>query len=100
MHIEIAAFFLVLLLGCAAFVFSVFLLAWRFLGLLGRGLSRLFGVSCRGARGAHSSALLRQARSLRRGLTTMERVCPRPECRKVEHRPARYCSQCGCRFPD
>lgn len=99
MHIEIAAFFLVLLLGCAAFVFSVFLLTWRFLALLGRGLARLFGVSC--AVDNRPAAVPHHPVHTRRwGRAGSVQVCPRPECRKLEHRPARYCSQCGHRFPD
>ncbi len=83
MHADVVVFILVLLVGCAALLFGVLYLIVRALGGVGRGVLSMFGPS-----GA-SGRTMRGRRAL---------VCPRPQCRKVEYRDARYCSQCGERL--
>lgn len=85
MYPEPFMMFAVLVLGCAAFFFGVFYVFFRVIAGLGRGLARMVapgrpaGTDPVGAR--HGPGY---------------RVCPRAQCRRVEYRPARFCSQCGC----
>lgn len=74
-----------ILLGCVAVVFGVLYLACRVIGGLGRGLFRLAGC----VTGADTAGRRRQA---------LARMCPRPQCRKVEYRQGSFCSQCGARL--
>lgn len=72
--------------GIAAFFFGILYMVCHGLASAGR---RLLGpVTGRGRRGHGAKPALPVGR--RAG-----RVCPNPGCRHVEHRPARYCSQCG-----
>jgi len=89
---EIAAMLLLLLFGCAAFVISVVFIVGRIMAGMWRGFTWLAGGSC--------CETEPTARADRGWHTGDGRVCPRPQCRKVEYRPARFCSQCGHRFPD
>lgn len=88
MHGEILLVVLILTLGCGAFCFCVIYLVCRFFAFLGRGLAGMFG---------HHPAAKRPPAVLGR---TPVRVCPQERCRKVEHRPALFCSQCGARLTD
>lgn len=84
MQLDILGFFLVIVLGCAAFLFSIGFVIVQAFTFMGRTLYRaLFGGGWAGDQGGEGGVL---------------RVCPR--CRKAERRPARFCSQCGLRFPD
>lgn len=87
MHGDLLLVALVLVLGCAAFFVGVIYLACSFLAFIGRSLLGLARP-----RGTASG---RCATGLGRG-----RICPCERCRKVEHRAARFCSQCGARFSD
>jgi hypothetical protein len=71
---------LVLVLGCAAFFIGVIYLACGFFAFLGKSVMRL----------------VRPPRTLIG--SPGRRICPRPGCGAVEHRAARFCSQCGARF--
>lgn len=75
-----------LALGFGAFIFSIVYFVVRVLGGLFRGVGRLFrGSTTAGPRvdiPAHG----------------VSRVCPRPQCRRVERRAARFCGQCGARM--
>ena len=84
MHVDALVIILVLVLGCAAFIFGVISLAWQALAWVGRGALG----TVRPRRGGNTPPA---------GMTVRGgRVCPRPECRRVEkRREARYCSQCG-----
>ncbi|MCH7703647.1 MAG: hypothetical protein IIB61_00925 [Planctomycetes bacterium] len=52
-------------------------------GFVGRRFARLFGF--------RTTAAPRHRNS-------KGRVCPRANCRRVEHRDARFCGQCGMRL--
>lgn len=83
------AFLLILLLvvGCAAFIFSVIYLFCRLFSWVGRGVL--------GAR--KPCGQTRMSEHPVGG--SQRRVCPNVQCRKVEHRrEARFCSQCGGRL--
>jgi len=87
MHGDLLLVALVLVLGCAAFFVGVIYLACNFFAAIGRsllGLGRRRGATAGRCAGRFGRA----------------RVCPRERCRKVEYRPARFCSQCGARFSD
>ena len=77
---------LILVLGWAAFLFTTLLVAGRIVGGIGRGVRSLFGPRRQGGSGR------------RLGSGRVGRVCPNPQCRKIEFRDAVYCSQCGTRF--
>jgi hypothetical protein len=86
MHGEILLVVLILTIGCAAFFFCVVYLIGRGFLLVGRGLAGLF------RRASDGATLEAGGRACR--------VCPREQCRKLEHRPARFCSQCGARLSE
>ena len=86
MHADLLLFLLVMVLGCAAFVFGILYLLCRVIGIVGRSL---FGaVRPRPADRSRADQV--------RGANAM--VCPRADCRNVEYRDARFCSHCGTRF--
>lgn len=87
MHGEILLVVLILTIGCAAFFFSMIYLLGRFFAFLGRGLVGVFSprAAARHRRLASGGAF---------------RICPREQCRKIERRPARFCSQCGARLSE
>lgn len=98
MHGDILIILVLLVLGVAAFFFGVIYAACRALASVGRGIVRLLsprGVPCSPRASAPPAA--RPAQS--QGRRTF-RVCPREQCRHVEHRPARFCSQCGAKLPE
>ena len=74
---------LILVFGVAAFLFGLVYVVWCVVGTVGRGMW----------------SLVRPRRSLGNGvrIRTFGRgvYCPRLNCRKVEYRNARFCSQCG-----
>lgn len=83
MHGDVVVIVLLLVCGCAAFLFGVIYLACQlFLGI-GRGLMSM--VSPGRAHRARTGG----------GRAGPGLACPNPHCRKAERRPARYCSQCG-----
>lgn len=84
MQVDALVIILVLILGCAAFLFGVISLIWQILAWVGRGM--VSTIRPRPAGKASPAAPMLRSR----------RVCPRLECRRVEkRREARYCSQCG-----
>ena len=88
MHADAVAVLLILVFGCAAFLFGVLYVIWQGIGAAWRGLTGLGR-----ARGAACGP----------GVPTAEPgglVCPRPECRRIERREARFCSQCGARLTE
>ncbi len=85
MQVDLVAIFLLLLFGCAAFVFGLLCLIGRTFVLIGRFLrAALFG-----------SEPFDPERTGRIEPVDTQR-CPR--CGKAEERPARFCGQCGLRF--
>ena len=76
---------LILVFGCAAFLFGLVYVVWCVVGMVGRGMWSLV----RPGRSVGGPAC-REIRTFGRAM-----YCPRPNCRKVEYRNARYCSQCG-----
>ena len=75
---------LVMIFGCAAFLFGVIYLVFRALGWMGHGFVGLL----RSAPHEATPEPLDNPRPLR--------ACPRSECGRTEDRQgARYCSQCG-----
>lgn len=83
MHGDLLLVVLILVFGCAAFLFGLVYVVYWVLGAAGRGLWSLVRPSQRG--GA----------AMRIGWRSRPVFCPRPNCRKVEYRNASYCSQCG-----
>ena len=85
MHGDVFVFILLVVVGFAAFFFSVIYMFCRFIAWIGRGV---FGSSRRGPASQTDWACppVRRAR---------RRVCPNERCRNVEYRDASYCSQCG-----
>lgn len=82
MHGDLLLLVLMLVFGCAAFLFGLVYVVWCVVGTVGRGMW----------------SLLRPWRPVRteRARTFGRAVyCPRLNCRKVEYRNARFCSQCG-----
>lgn len=72
---------LVMVFGCAAFIFGIMFMAVRVLAWFGQGLGGLI----RPGKRVHS-----------RAASAQQRECRRERCRRVEHRPdAKYCCQCG-----
>jgi hypothetical protein len=80
---EVILILLAIALGLATFVLSSFVLLWRLFRGVGRLVVRPFRARPH-ANPAHAR---------------MRRVCRNPECRKVEERPALYCSRCGRALP-
>ena len=74
-----------MLVGLATVVYVALRLVWAVLS----GVFQAVGQVC-GLKGGASAAF---AAGGRRAL-----VCPNADCRRVEHRDARYCPQCGPRF--
>ena len=72
----------ILIVGCAAFLFGVLYLFGRVLGAIGRSFASIF-------RGRSATAPAGEPRG-KRGL-----ICSREQCRKIEYRNGRFCSQCG-----
>jgi hypothetical protein len=83
MHGDLLLVVVILVFGCAAFLFGVIYLVCSVIGFVGRGVLGLFKPD-RAPPGRRSGV---------RGAGAL--VCPREECRKVEYRDAKYCSQCG-----
>lgn len=86
---DFTALILMLLLGFGAFILGGAWLAWSVLAGAFRTLISLM-------RGRPAAAV-RQGAGMK--IRTRDvKFCPRPQCRKVERRPARFCSQCGARL--
>lgn len=84
MHADALVIVLVLVFGCAAFLFGVICLIWRAMVWVGRGVLSIGRPSS--GRGVRAPARMAPA----------VRICPRELCRRVEYRrEACYCSQCG-----
>ena len=81
---------LILVLGCAAFFFGVIYILCQGVAWIWNGVAGVF----RSPPGSSDASGRRVRRARRGGPLT----CPRPECGRVERRPARYCSQCGTRL--
>jgi hypothetical protein len=86
MQVDVLVVLLIVVFGCAAFLFGVFYLVGHVVYSIWRGLVNL----------------VRPGRSTRQRVTgkKVERVCPRKGCRKIEYRDARFCSQCGAPLVD
>jgi hypothetical protein len=86
MHGDFLIVLLLMVVGCAALLFGIVYMFCQFFARIGRGL---LGVIAPGrVAGADGWG----------GRCGRPRVCPNDRCRKVEHRPASYCSQCGTRL--
>ena len=72
----------ILIVGCAAFLFCILYMFGRMLGFIGQGFMSLF----RGRRLAGPSGGIPGKKAL---------ICSREQCRKIEYRNGRFCSQCG-----
>lgn len=98
MHGDILIILVLLVLGVAAFFFGVIYAVFRALASVRRGIVRvLWPRSVRRSPRVSAPPAVRPVRS--QGRRTF-RVCPREQCRHVEHRPARFCSQCGAELPE
>jgi hypothetical protein len=87
-HGDVVVIVLLLVCGCAAFLFgAIYLVCQLFIGL-GRGL---MSVVTPGKQRGASTVAARPGRAL---------ACPNSHCRKIERRPAQYCSQCGTSLSD
>ena len=74
---------LILVFGVAAFLFGLVYVVWCVVGAVGRGMWSL-------VRPWRPVPTAERARPFGRAV-----YCPRLNCRKVEYRNARFCSQCG-----
>ena len=83
MHGDLLLVVLILVFGCAAFLFGLVYVVGCVVSAVGRGMWTLIHPS-------RCSGPPAPARKLSRPLR-----CPRVNCRKVEYRNARFCSQCG-----
>jgi len=83
MHGDLLLVVLILVFGCAAFLFGLVYVVGYVLSAVGRGMWGLVRP-CRGP--GPTERVQRLSRPLR---------CSRVNCRKVEYRNARFCSQCG-----
>ncbi len=79
---------LIFVVGTAAFLTGLIYFTIRVMGGFLHLFSRLFGASPKVPHKRHVASR-RQPEVL---------VCDQPQCRKVESRAARYCSQCGARL--
>ena len=89
MYAEPLVLVMVLVFGCAAFLFGVFYLICWFVGGLGKGFVQLLRPRRLPNAADHGPAA--------RG---PGRVCSRDLCRNIEYRRANYCSQCGMPLTD
>ncbi|MEK6799789.1 MAG: hypothetical protein AABZ12_12560 [Planctomycetota bacterium] len=89
MHGDLFLVVVVLVFGCAAFVFGLVYLVCAAVARVIGGVGRLLGLKTAPPGGR---------RSVRHGGWRRSRVCPHAHCRNVEFRPARYCSRCGSRL--
>ena len=78
-----------MLIGLGAVVYMALYLIWAVLSSALRAVGQAFGLKDRPTRGTSAEF----ATSGRGAL-----VCPNADCRRVEHRDARYCPQCGARL--
>ncbi len=83
MHGDLVLVALILVFGVAAFLFGLVYVVWCIVGTVGRGMWSL-------VRPRRPVGMAECARSFGRG-----GFCPRLNCRKVEYRRAKFCSQCG-----
>ena len=81
---DFGIFILVLVLGLAGLLLGVLALIFKVIGGVLGWIAGLF-------RGHPKAIPQHSGRSA-------ARVCPQESCRHVEHRPARFCSQCGQRL--
>lgn len=87
MQVDLLVIGLVLVFGCAAFLFGILYAIFQLLAGIGKAVwSALFPERKRYAGRAMAAGRKR-------------RICPRPRCRRVEYRDANFCSQCGQRLP-
>jgi len=86
MHGDLLLLVLMLVFGCAAFLFGLVYVVWCVVGAVGRGMWSL-------VRPRRPIGKQEQVRAFGRAA-----YCPRPNCRKVEYRNARFCSQCGAQL--
>ena len=73
---------LILIIGCAAFLFCVLYVFGRMFSIIGQGFMSMF----RGGRPPSEPGGFRAGQVL---------ICSREQCRKTEYRNGRFCSQCG-----
>lgn len=86
MHGDLLLVVLILVFGVAAFLFGLAYVVWCIVGGIGRGMWSLVRPWGRAGKGVRVCAFSRPM------------LCPRANCRKVEHRNARFCSQCGAQL--
>jgi hypothetical protein len=87
MHGDLLLILVVLIFGCAAFLFGVVYIVCSAIGFVGRSLLSIVRPCSRVRVSAGSH--LRMGHPL---------ICPRESCRKIEYRRASFCSQCGSRL--
>ena len=98
MHGDILIILVLLVLGVAAFFFGVIYAVCRALASVWRGVVRV--LSPRGVPGSPQVLVTPAAPLARSQGGRTFRVCSREQCRHVERRPARFCSQCGAKLPE
>jgi len=87
MQVDLLVIGLILVFGCAAFLFGILYAIFQLLAGIGGAIwSALFP--------GRTKRVGRERAAGRR-----RRICPRPRCRRVEYRDANFCSQCGQRLP-
>ena len=88
MHGDLLLVVLILVFGCAAFLFGLVYVVGCVVSAVGRGMWTLVRPWRRGGTAENVRTFSRPLR------------CSRVNCRKVEYRNARFCSQCGARLND
>ena len=86
MHVDLPIVLLLLVIGCAAFLFGIFYAFCRIIGAFFTGVVSLFRP--RRMR-LHDVEFMMRDELLH---------CLRPKCGRLERRNAHYCSQCGARL--
>jgi len=97
-HGDILIVLVLLVLGVAAFFFGVIYAVCRALASVGRGI--VHWLSPRSVPSSPPLSVSTAERPVRSQGRRTFRVCPREQCRHVERRPARFCSQCGAELPE
>ena len=87
MHGDLLLILVVLVFGCAAFLFGVVYIVCSAIGVVGRTLFSIVRPP--------QVRRLQAANQFRAG---PPRICPQENCRKIEYRRASFCSRCGSKL--
>lgn len=86
MHADLALMLLVLVFGCAAFLFGIVYFVYWMLSTVWGGLVMVATPASKKLSGKSGAA------------SSTGQVCPNRHCRHAERREASYCCRCGARL--